>query len=144
MRASCVDTLRCGEIALGIGALIDVLARGHVGEGGFLATGDDVRANEAEALVTAHRGPVLVVEGPRGVLHKAILNLGEVVAAHARTGGHGGGPGAIGLAEKGGQASSLVAGVADVADDGAVVEPLARQLVGRSVFNLRQRRTLGG
>ena len=144
MRASCVDTLRCGEIALGIGALIDVLARGHVGEGGFLATGDDVRANEAEALVTAHRGPVLVVEGPRSVLHKAVLNLGEVVAAHARAGGHGGGPGAVGLAEQGGQASSLVAGVADVADDGAVVEPLARQLVGRSVFNLRQRRTLGG
>jgi len=144
VRARRVHALRRGEVALGIGALVDVLAGGDVGEGGLLATGDDVGALQAETLVAADGGAVLEVVGPRHVLHEAVLDLGEVVAAHARAGGDGGGPGAVGLAEEGGEAGPLVAGVALVADDGAVVEALARQLVGRGVFNLRQRRTLRG
>ena len=60
MSALSVHTLRGAKVALGVGALVDILAGGQVHEGLLLATRDDVGADQAVALVAAHRGTVLV------------------------------------------------------------------------------------
>ena len=60
MSALRVNTLRGAEVALGVGALVDILAGGQVHEGLLLAARDDVGPDQAVALVAAHRGTVLV------------------------------------------------------------------------------------
>ena len=59
------------------------------------------------------------------------------------TDGHIGRPGSVRLAEKGGQARSLIARVALVPDHRPVVQPLSSKLVGVCVVNLAQRWALG-
>ena len=59
MSALRVNTLRGAEVALGVGALVDILAGGQVHEGLLLAARDDVGPDQAVALVAAHRGTVL-------------------------------------------------------------------------------------
>ena len=76
-----VDAFCGAEVALGVGALVDVDTGGQVGEGLLLATGDDVSAYEAEALVTADLGTVLEVVRFGLVLNDPIVNLGEGKAA---------------------------------------------------------------
>ena len=60
MSALSVNTLRGAEVALGVGALVDILAGGQVHEGLLLAARDDVGPDQAVTLVAAHRGTVLV------------------------------------------------------------------------------------
>ena len=81
MGAGGVDAFGGAEVALGVGALVNVHTGRQVGEGLLLPTGDDVSAYEAEALVTADLGTVLEVVGFGLVLYDPIINFGEGEAA---------------------------------------------------------------
>ena len=138
-----VDTFRCGEIALRVGALVDVNAFGKVGELFLLTAGDDIAADQAETFVAPHLGLVLIVVGLFLILYDPIFNFWELEASFPGAVGHIGRPGSVGLAEKGGQARSLIARVALVPDHRPVVQPLPSELVGGCVVNLAQRWALG-
>ena len=143
MAARGVDTFRCREITLRVGTLVDVNAFGKVGELFLLTAGDDVAADQAETFVAPHLGLVLIVVGLFLILYDPIFNFWELEASFPGAVWHIGRPGSVGLAEKGGQARSLIARVALVPDHRPVVQPLPSELVGGCVVNLAQRWALG-
>ena len=83
-----VDTLRGGEVTLGIGAFINIHTLGQVDKLLILPTRDDVGANQTESLVTADSGSVLVIVGLGLLLNETILDVGELEASLPGTVGY--------------------------------------------------------
>ena len=81
MAARCVHALRCGEITLWVGALVDVNAFWEVGELFILSARDYVAANQTEAFVASNLGLVLVVVRLLLILDEPVLNFWEVEAS---------------------------------------------------------------
>ena len=109
-----------------------------------ISAGDDVASDAVVSSVALDLGLVAVEVLPGLVDDVSVLDLGEDKALLLAAGGQLGRPGSVGLADDDGKSGSLVARVALVPDDGAVVQAAAGQQVGGGVLNIRKRRTLRG
>ena len=88
MAAGCVHALRCGEITLWVGTLVDVDAFGEVGELFILSARDYVAANQPETFVASNLGLILIVIGLSLILYDPIFNFWELEASFPGTVGH--------------------------------------------------------
>ena len=143
MAARCVHALRCGEITLWVGTLVNVNAFRKVGELFLFTAGDDVAPDQPETFVASNLGLILIVIGLSLILYDPIFNFWELEASFPGTVGHIGRPGSVGLAEQGGQTRPFIARVALIPDHCPVVQALPSKLVGGCVVNLAQWWALG-
>ena len=88
MAAGGVDTLRCREITLWVGTLVNVNAFRKVGELFLFTAGDDVAADQPETFVASNLGLILIVIGLSLILYDPIFNFWELEASFPGTVGH--------------------------------------------------------